>query len=167
MTGFVPIDAAERDRIRTQLAENLCVEAGAGTGKTTVLVDRIAEVLRTGFASVDEIAVITFTEAAAAELAARVRQKLEALLDEEAAAEERARIREALSGLHRAHIETIHAFAGELPPGIEPRPASWEVDKAEFLPMGKAREKIHPDQAAFLDRLEELLGGIGGSASHA
>ena len=53
-----------------------------GTGKTTVLVDRIVEVLRTGHATVDEIAVITFTEAAAAELAARVRQKLEAALDD-------------------------------------------------------------------------------------
>ncbi len=53
--------------------------------------------------------------------------------------------------------KTIHAFAGELLPGIDPRPASWEVDKAEFLPLDKARAKIHPDQAAFLDRLEELL----------
>ena len=75
MSAFIPIDQAERDRIRTDLDANLCVEAGAGTGKTTVLVDRVVEVLRTGYATVDEIAVITFTEAAAAELAARVRQR--------------------------------------------------------------------------------------------
>ena len=31
-------------------------------------------------------------------------------------------------------------------------PASWEVDRVEFLTEGEAREKIHPDQALFLDR---------------
>ena len=70
-------DAAARERIRTDLTANLCVEAGAGTGKTTVLVSRLVEILRTGHASVDEIAVITFTDAAAAELAGRVREALE------------------------------------------------------------------------------------------
>ena len=47
MTPFKPADLAARDRIRTDLSRNLCVEAGAGTGKTTVLVSRIVEVLRT------------------------------------------------------------------------------------------------------------------------
>ena len=51
---------------------------------------RVVEVLRTGHATVDEIAVITFTEAAAAELAARVRQELEDAL---AAADGRRRAR--------------------------------------------------------------------------
>ncbi|MEO9174063.1 MAG: UvrD-helicase domain-containing protein, partial [Gaiellales bacterium] len=66
-----PTDQAARDRIRDALDESLCIEAGAGTGKTTALVDRVVNVLRTGRATVDEIAVITFTEAAAAELASR------------------------------------------------------------------------------------------------
>lgn len=54
--------------------------------------------------------------------------------------------------------KTIHCFAGEVPPTLEAAPASWEVDKAEFLPLDEAREKIHPDQRAFLDRLAEMLG---------
>ena len=45
-----------------------------------MLVSRIVELLRAGAVSVDEIAVITFTEAAAAEIAARVRQELERAL---------------------------------------------------------------------------------------
>ena len=57
--------------------------------------------------------------------------------------------------------KTIHAFAGELPPTVEAKPASWEVDKAEFLPLETAYEKIHPDQAAFLERLEALLRDDG------
>ena len=89
---FVPIDQAARERIRDDLDESLCVEAGAGTGKTTALVARVVNVLRTGHATVDEIAVITFTEAAAAELAARVREELEHALADETDATERERI---------------------------------------------------------------------------
>ena len=53
------------------------VVAGAGTGKTTALVGRIVELVRSGRASLREIAAITFTEAAAAELRQRVREKIE------------------------------------------------------------------------------------------
>jgi predicted NUDIX family NTP pyrophosphohydrolase len=53
--------------------------------------------------------------------------------------------------------KTVHAFAGPIPEGCEPRCASWEIDGAEFVPLEKARERIHPDQAAFLDRLVEAL----------
>ncbi len=53
----------------------------------------------------------------------------------------------------------VHAFAGEAPADAEPRPASWEVDQATFLPFEEARQRIHPDQAPFLDRLQELLDG--------
>jgi predicted NUDIX family NTP pyrophosphohydrolase len=52
----------------------------------------------------------------------------------------------------------IFCFAGEEPEGAEPRCASWEVDRAEFLPIEKARDLIHPDQRPFLDRLEAHLG---------
>jgi predicted NUDIX family NTP pyrophosphohydrolase len=52
----------------------------------------------------------------------------------------------------------VYAFAGEAPANVEPRLASWEVDQAAFLPIDEARQKIHPDQAPFLDRLAELLG---------
>jgi predicted NUDIX family NTP pyrophosphohydrolase len=52
----------------------------------------------------------------------------------------------------------VHAFAGEAPADAEPRVASWEVDQATFLSLDEARQRIHPDQAPFLDRLQELLG---------
>jgi predicted NUDIX family NTP pyrophosphohydrolase len=51
----------------------------------------------------------------------------------------------------------VHAFAGPAPEDQAPRCASWEVDKAEFIEISRARRVIHPDQAAFLDRLERLL----------
>ena len=52
----------------------------------------------------------------------------------------------------------VHAFAGPAPDGAAPRCASWEVDKAEFIEISRARRIIHPDQAALLDRLERHLG---------
>jgi predicted NUDIX family NTP pyrophosphohydrolase len=51
----------------------------------------------------------------------------------------------------------VHAFAGEAPADAAPKCASWEIDAAEFLSLAQARDKIHPDQAPFLDRLEALL----------
>jgi predicted NUDIX family NTP pyrophosphohydrolase len=52
----------------------------------------------------------------------------------------------------------VHCFTGEAPLGAEPRCASWEIDQAAFLPIDDAQERIHPDQAPFLDRLMKLVG---------
>ena len=119
------LDAAARERIRTSLDESLLVEAGAGTGKTTVLVARLVEVLRTGHSTVDELVVITFTEKAATELAARVREALEDARDAAPGDDERGRLDVALRGLYRARIETIHAFATSL---LLERPIESPVD---------------------------------------
>jgi predicted NUDIX family NTP pyrophosphohydrolase len=51
----------------------------------------------------------------------------------------------------------VHAFVAPAPPGTAPRCASWEVDKAEFIEITRARRIIHPDQATLLDRLERHL----------
>lgn len=53
----------------------------------------------------------------------------------------------------------IHAFAGPAPDGASPTCASWEVDRAEFVPFTMARELLHPDQAPLVDRLAALLNG--------
>ncbi|MCI0640600.1 MAG: NUDIX domain-containing protein [Gemmataceae bacterium] len=53
--------------------------------------------------------------------------------------------------------KVIHAFAGPAPQDAEPRCASWEIDQARFLPLEEARKLLHPEQAVFLDRLQELL----------
>jgi predicted NUDIX family NTP pyrophosphohydrolase len=58
---------------------------------------------------------------------------------------------------YRKSGKQIHCFAGEAPADARPRCASWEVDQAAFVPLERAREIIHPDQAAFLDRLVALL----------
>jgi predicted NUDIX family NTP pyrophosphohydrolase len=47
----------------------------------------------------------------------------------------------------------VHCFAGPAPDDAAPRCATWEIDHAEFVPLEKARELLHVDQRAFLDRL--------------
>ena len=59
----------------------------------------------------------------------------------------------------------VWGYAGPAPADQAPRCASWEVDKAEFIEISRARRIIHPDQAAFLDRLERLLAGSGAEDS--
>src|ERR1700733_12191465 len=56
---------------------NVLVMAGAGTGKTKTLVARCLDCLETERASLDELLVVTFTEAAAAEMRQRLRRELE------------------------------------------------------------------------------------------
>lgn len=54
--------------------------------------------------------------------------------------------------------KTVHAFLAEpIDPPVAPilQPASWEVDRVEFLPAREAREKLHMDQQVFIDRAEE------------
>jgi predicted NUDIX family NTP pyrophosphohydrolase len=50
----------------------------------------------------------------------------------------------------------VHCYAGPAP-DEEPHAASWEIDQARFTSIDEARERIHPDQRPFLDRLAEHL----------
>jgi len=112
-----PQDQAARTRFETDVKRNAVVEAGAGTGKTTLVVARILALV-TGSSGeapvpIERIGAMTFTEAAAAELAARVadglaKARLEAL---DAGDETRARdLGDAYANLGSASISTIHGF---------------------------------------------------------
>jgi predicted NUDIX family NTP pyrophosphohydrolase len=54
-----------------------------------------------------------------------------------------------------AHSNT---FELEWPPRSGRRQAFPEIDRAEWFPLARAREKLLPAQVAFLDRLEEAAG---------
>ncbi len=102
----VPADDDVRQRLRQDFDTTFFVEAGAGTGKTTTLVNRIVALVAEGRLSTAGLVAITFTEAAAAELRARVREGLEKAGTPETAA--------AAASLEEASIDTIHSFAASL-----------------------------------------------------
>ena len=120
-----PDDQPARDRIRTDLATNLLVEAGAGSGKTTSLVERMLEHVRTG-TPVERLTAVTFTRKAANELRERFQLRLERAVREAADDETaRARCEQALRELDRAFLGTIHAFCARL---LRERPLEVELD---------------------------------------
>ncbi len=120
----MPIDAEARRAIADDLDDTLIVEAAAGTGKTTELVNRILRVLETGRARMIEIVAVTFTEKAAGELKLRLREKLEERRAN-AAEDVAERLDLALETLEEAHVNTIHGFCAEL---LRERPVEARVD---------------------------------------
>ena len=115
-----PQDHGARHTIRTRFDQTLFVEAGAGTGKTTALVARVVHLVATGhLTSMSQLAAITFTENAAAELRNRIRQGLQP--DEhgryagfEYDADAQARLREGFATLDDAVLTTLHGFASRI-----------------------------------------------------
>jgi ATP-dependent exoDNAse (exonuclease V) beta subunit len=110
----VPPDQAARDRIVAELAATLFVEAGAGSGKTTTLVDRVVALVISGAAELSSIAAITFTDKAATELRDRIRRRLEERAETEPGTEIGPRCQAAVEQLDGAAIGTLHAFAQRL-----------------------------------------------------
>jgi len=99
-------DAAARSAVANEIDRTLFVEAGAGTGKTSSLIARIVQLVRSG-TPIKRIAAITFTEAAASELRVRVRNTLIAKGE---AAQDRAML-EAAAEVEAAAFTTLHGFA--------------------------------------------------------
>jgi ATP-dependent helicase/nuclease subunit A len=126
-------DGNVRQRIEADLACRLAVDAGAGSGKTRSLIERVVSIVATGHISMASIAAITFTEAAAAELRTRLRTTL---ADR---ARSVPRLARAAREVDDAAICTIHAFARRilaehwLDAGLPPRfdvldPAGADLD---------------------------------------
>ncbi len=111
---FIPADDEARTRVVHDHASLLTVEAGAGTGKTTLLTDRYVDLVKKGLARPTEIVAITFTEKAASELKDRIRSELSKI-----------GLTEAVNELDRSPISTIHSFAGSL---LRERPLEAQVD---------------------------------------
>lgn len=105
------IDDPARERTRTEVGHSLVVDAGAGTGKTSALVARVATSVLADGVPLAETAVVTFTEKAGAELRDRLRAEFERHHRDAAGDEERARALAALEDLDGAAIGTLHSFA--------------------------------------------------------
>ena len=122
----------DRLQIQTDLSSNLVIEAGAGTGKTTALIDRLCTSVLVQQIPVEKLVALTFTEKAAAEIKTRFIFKLQQLLQAiNTHSQDRTldllhehftipdsmlldRAQKTLSQLDKACIGTIHSFCAEI-----------------------------------------------------
>jgi ATP-dependent exoDNAse (exonuclease V) beta subunit len=104
-------DGAARLSIRNDTGATLFVDAGAGSGKTSVLVSRAQTLAIEDGIPIANIAAVTFTERAASELRDRLRARLEQAALHTSRAQQRERALAALDDLDTAAIGTLHSFA--------------------------------------------------------
>lgn len=90
--------------------KNILVSASAGSGKTTVLIARLMDLVMKDHVSIDSILAMTFTEAAANEMKKRLAAELQNALKTATTEEEIAYITRQLTSIQTAHISTIHSF---------------------------------------------------------
>ena len=101
--------------------KNILVAAAAGSGKTAVLVERIRRLIMEDRCSVDNMLIVTFTNAAASEMKEKIRKAISSTANHMAgknlSAEEQEQfhfLKKQLNLLPSANISTFHAFALEV-----------------------------------------------------
>jgi ATP-dependent helicase/nuclease subunit A len=133
-------DRQDRYRATHETNRSFAVEASAGTGKTTILVERILQLVLCqgpgeGPLSLSEVCAITFTEKAAGEMKVRLRREFEKR--SAGGGREAELARTALRDLETASISTFHSFAVSLlkerpiEAGLDPRFATMDDSESD------------------------------------
>ena len=147
MSDSLIIDRESRRIIREELRQNILVEAGAGSGKTQLLAERMAAGVGAGVYQIEHMAAVTFTRKAASELRGRFHLALEGELARActtssgppADPERVVRLRSALSNLERFFAGTIHSFCARLlrerPVESGVSPGFTELDEVQDLEL--------------------------------
>ena len=86
------------------------IAAAAGAGKTRTLTERVVNLLEENFCQVDELLIMTFTNAAAQEMRSRIRDALTKKLENELDAQNQINLEKQIILLSNAQISTFHSF---------------------------------------------------------
>jgi ATP-dependent helicase/nuclease subunit A len=152
---------------------NVLVMAGAGTGKTKTLVERCLDCLERG-AAMDELLIVTFTEAAAAEMRDRLRRAIEKKAADKTISHQPSTLdfwAEQLARFDFAHIGTLHSFCLKLVRehfyelGLDPRLAVLDEGEARQLASETLDEQFQSHYAGddeFSVAVQNLIQVHGG-----
>ena len=162
----------QQEKAITERHKSLLVSAAAGSGKTAVLVQRVMQLVLDEDVSLDRMLIVTFTNAAAAEMKERIYKALSAkLADDTLPRDRREHLRTQMNLIGRANISTFSKFALEivhryyhvagLKPGLaicdEARKAILQREALDELMEG-CYEEDAPEFRAFLDRYATSRG---------
>lgn len=154
---------AQERAIRT-VDSNVAVSAGAGAGKTKVLVERYIYLLAERRAETNEILAITFTNKAAKEMKERIRARAAELAEEADSGEDKERWRNIKADVESAPIGTFHSFCGRLlrdnpvEAGLDPAFTVLDEVEGELLLEKALVEVLEAGLADEADWLDRLLG---------
>ena len=157
--------------------KNILVAAAAGSGKTAVLVERIKRLVLEDKCPIDRMLIVTFTNAAAAEMKEKIRRAISQAVEDLAeqaetgdrqAGEELMFLKQQLNLLSQAQISTFHAFALEVIRryfyiiDVEPNfkicdDAQQVILRANAMDM-LLEEQFESDDPAFLAFLDKYSG---------
>jgi ATP-dependent helicase/nuclease subunit A len=154
---------------------NLLVSAAAGSGKTAVLVERVKRLVLEERIGIDELLVVTFTNAAASEMKEKILKSLgRELLECEGDQEKQQFLRRQLHLVQRANISTFHAFALEIVHryyhiiGIAPGLSICDEPKQKILKEEALQELMEDcfdrEDKDFLDFLDRYCSSKGNEA---
>ena len=159
---------AEQQKVINLRNRNILVSAAAGSGKTAVLVERIIRRIteETPPVDVDRLLIVTFTEAAAAEMKERIGSAIEKQLERRP---EDARLEQQAALIHTAPITTIHSFCLSVIKdhfhviGIDPGFRIAEEGELKLLKQDALDELLETcyeeAEEQFLDFVEKFGGG--------
>jgi ATP-dependent helicase/nuclease subunit A len=160
-----PADHSYRNQIVEDLDHSMLVEAGAGSGKTKSLVDRMVALVAAGRCDVRSMAAVTFTRKAAAELQSRFQIELEKAFRAEVEPEKKARFETALQWLDHLFAGTIHSFCSRLlrerpiEAGLDPDFQELEEDEDSLLRdrcWSQYLDQLFAKDSSLLSQLDEL-----------
>ena len=113
MSNSYPFDRQQQD-ILDCVDQHQLVSAGAGSGKTTVMIQKITDLLLENKASPSEILVVTFTNLASLEMRERLVSNLTNHLISTTDEQDKIRIQNLLDGIETASVDTIDGFCSKM-----------------------------------------------------
>lgn len=131
---------------------HISITANAGSGKTSVLVSRYCDLVEYRLYNPEDIAAITFTEKAAAELRARIAREFEARLSDESHKPKWERLKTAREKFSSAVVTTIHGFCAQML-----REFPIEADVPPNFAVISGYERAQMEETALMETIEQAL----------
>ncbi|MDR1615615.1 MAG: UvrD-helicase domain-containing protein, partial [Syntrophomonadaceae bacterium] len=164
----------QKQAIRS-LDQDLLLSAAAGSGKTAVLVQRIIHIMKTKKVNLDQLLIVTFTNAAAGEMRERIHGAImEELGRQEPGSEEGRYFRKQTRMLKRCSIGTMHSFCLDIIRtyfhlvDVDPNFRIMDSNDALLIKrnlIGELLEEAFAEPDALLAGLAEMFGAAKDDAA--